>query len=467
MGAYAEDGASSLDDAGRAIDGALQGDLAKYLATTAFRAKPAEVAIVPTFGRVAAATVAVVGLGPRADTLDVAAIRRGAGAAVRRLSEARTIGSAVGGGTSEAAMAAAEGVLLGAYEFTDYKSAASTRKTEALLLLGSSGDVASDASIRARATAFARDLVNEPPSDLSPRRLFEKAAAKASDVGLDCSALDESQLADGGFGGILGVSRGSSEAPRLIRLHHERPDAKRKVILVGKGVTFDSGGLSLKDAKNMETMKTDMAGAAAVIAAITAAAELDIDVDIVALTPAVENMPGSRAIKPGDVIKHYGGNTTEVVNTDAEGRLILGDALALASESRPDAIVDLATLTGSIQVALGKKAAGIFATDDALADQLTSAGAAAGERLWRMPLYDDYLGELDSEVADHKNSGSRWGGAIIAAMFLKTFVGDGIPWAHLDIAGAARADADREDISRGGTGFGTRLLIEWLRGLAR
>ncbi|MFN2595172.1 MAG: leucyl aminopeptidase, partial [Actinomycetota bacterium] len=325
---------------------------------------------------------------------------------------------------------------------------------------------ADDSSIRARATAFARDLINEPPSDLSPRILADKAKALATANGVEFSVLDETELADRGFGGILGVARGSAEPPRLIRLHHKREQARSKVILIGKGVTFDSGGLSLKDPKNMEPMKTDMSGAAAVIAAVVGAAQLDLDVDVVGLTPATENMPGGRAIKPGDVIKHYGGQTTEVVNTDAEGRLILADALALASESKPDAIVDVATLTGSIQVALGKKAAGVFATEDRLAKEIVDAGHRAGERFWHMPLYEDYLSELDSEVADHKNSGSRWGGAIIAGMFLKTFVGDGIPWAHLDIAGAARADSDREEISRGGTGFATRTLIEWLQGLS-
>ncbi|MEA2477175.1 MAG: leucyl aminopeptidase [Actinomycetota bacterium] len=461
VGAFSENGTSSLDDAGRAIDSSSNGEIAKHLANLGFRAKPGEVIVVPTFGRSPARAVAIVGLGPRS-SVDTSLIRRGAGAAIRRLGDSVEVASALGTGVPGGPAAAAEGFFLGAYEFATYKKAGRKHKTRKVVLLGSDAAEAKRASIRADATAFARDLINEPPSELSPRVLAERTAERAQAAGVAFSALDETQLADQGFGGILGVSRGSAEPPRLIRLHHAREGAKRKIVLVGKGVTFDSGGLSLKDPKSMETMKTDMGGAAAVIAAVIAAAELDLDVDVVGLTPATENMPGSRAIKPGDVIKHYSGQTTEVVNTDSEGRLILADVLAHASESRPDAIVDAATLTGSIQVALGKKAAGVFATDDGLADGLIDAGESAGERLWRMPLYEDYLSELDSEVADHKNSGSRWGGAIIAAMFLKTFVGDGIPWAHLDIAGAARADADREEISRGGTGFVTRTLIEWL-----
>lgn len=465
VGAFSENGTASLDDAGRAVDASLDGELAKYLATAGYRAKPGDILIFPTSRRMPAHAVVVAGLGPQ-DSADAAIVRRTAGAAIRRLADAEVVASTLGTGIPDGVVAAGEGLYLGAYEFNHYKSGPSKRKTAQLVLLDAGDDDARRATVRAAATGFARDLVNEPPSDLPPRRLAEIAAERAAAVDVGCTILDETELADGGYGGILGVARGSAEPPRLIRLHHSRPSAARRVVVIGKGVTFDSGGLSLKDPKNMETMKTDMAGAAAVLAATLAAAELDIDVDITALVPTVENMPGGRAIKPGDVIKHYGGRTTEVVNTDAEGRLILADALALASEEGPAAIVDAATLTGSIQVALGRKAAGMFATDDSLADGLYDAATRAGERLWRMPLYEDYLAELDSEVADHKNSGSRWGGAIIAAMFLKTFVGEGIPWAHLDIAGAARAESDRDDISRGGTGFATRTLLEWFESLA-
>ncbi|MEA2517073.1 MAG: leucyl aminopeptidase, partial [Actinomycetota bacterium] len=216
----------------------------------------------------------------------------------------------------------------------------------------------------------------------------------------------------------------------------------------------------------METMKTDMGGAAAVIGAITAIAKLDLPVEVLAYVPTTENMPSGTAVRPGDVLKHYGGKTTEVLNTDAEGRLILADALVFASEQKPDAIVDVATLTGSIMVALGKKATGLFSNDDGLARELEGAGEAAGERIWHMPLYDVYKKELESEVADLKNVGSRWGGAIIAGLFLQEFVGENIPWAHLDIAGAARAEADYDENSKGGTGVAVRTLVNWVEGRA-
>jgi leucyl aminopeptidase len=227
-------------------------------------------------------------------------------------------------------------------------------------------------------------------------------------------------------------------------------------------VTFDSGGLSLKPMQSMMDMKTDMSGGAAVIAAMSALPRLGPNIEVDAYVPTVENMPGGRSLRPGDVITQYGGRTTEVLNTDAEGRLILGDALALASENQPDAIVDIATLTGSISVALGSKIAGVFSTSDELSAELRDAAASCGETLWPMPLADEYAGELDSQIADCKNVGSRYGGAIIAALFLKPFVQQRIPWAHLDIAGVARSDKDYDEISKGGTGVGTRTLISWM-----
>jgi leucyl aminopeptidase len=302
---------------------------------------------------------------------------------------------------------------------------------------------------------------------MTPDILARKAREVADVHGLECTVFEEDELRERGFGGLLDVSKGSSAPPRFIALRYAPEGARGKVALVGKGVTFDSGGLSIKPAKGMETMKTDMSGAAAVLGAMSGLVRLDVKTEVLAFIPATENMVSGDAIKPGDVITHYGGKTSEVLNTDAEGRLVLADALTYASEQEPDAIVDLATLTGAIQIALGKKIAGLFSNDDTLLREIEGAAESSGERLWHMPLASDvYRSEIDSEVADIKNTGtsSPYGGASVAALFLREFVGEGIAWAHLDIAGSARADGDHEEVSRGGTGIGTRTLLSWLEG---
>ena len=274
--------------------------------------------------------------------------------------------------------------------------------------------------------------------------------------------LDENDLAARRFGGLLGVGKGSDSPPRLIELHYVPASPSGKVTLIGKGITFDSGGLSMKSPDQMEDMKTDMSGAAAVIGAMSALRDLGVGVEVAGIVAAAENMVSGRAIKPGDVIRHYGGTTSEVLNTDAEGRLVLADALALASERKPEAIVDVATLTGSMVIALGLRAAGIFCDDDGLRNSLLSAAEAAGERFWWMPIYRDYREQLESEVADIKNVATKWGGAIFAANFLREFVDPAIPWAHLDIAGPARAEEDLYEVTKGGTGIATRTLMTWL-----
>ncbi|MDQ4144727.1 MAG: leucyl aminopeptidase, partial [Actinomycetota bacterium] len=312
------------------------------------------------------------------------------------------------------------------------------------------------------ATLTARELTNEPASALWPEVLAERAREVAEVAGLECTLLDENELAERGFGGLLAVAQGSTRPPRLIELRYKPENPLGHVAIVGKGVTFDSGGLSLKDAKSMETMKTDMGGGAAVIGAMGALPRLDVRVEVTAVVPTTENMPSGSAVKPGDVITHYGGKTSEVLNTDAEGRLILADALAYVSEQRPDAIVDVATLTGAMMVALGKKAAGYFANDDGLAAEIERAAGTAGERVWRMPLFDDYRSDLDSDVADIKNIGTRFGGAIFAALYLGDFIGDGISWGHLDIAGPGRAESDYDEVTKGASGFAARTLVAWL-----
>jgi len=318
---------------------------------------------------------------------------------------------------------------------------------------------------------LARDLANTPSFEKAPEWMAERCVEIAGTAGLEVDVWDEGRLAAEGFGGILAVGAGSVRPPRLVRLDYTPADATRHVVLIGKGITFDSGGLSLKPADGMVAMKTDMSGGAAVIAAMSALRELGVRARVTALVPLAENMPGGGAMRPGDVIRHYGGRTCEVLNTDAEGRLVLADALAYAtSELRPDAVVDIATLTGAATLGLGKRHAALYATAPWLRDALVSAGSDGGERLWPMPLVEDYLPSLDSPVADLRNIGDPDahvnGGSIVAALFLREFVapvgGRPTAWAHLDVAGPARADADEHEISKGATGFGVRTFLRWL-----
>jgi leucyl aminopeptidase len=298
----------------------------------------------------------------------------------------------------------------------------------------------------------------------SPETMAEIAVEMAAGTGIEARVLDETQIEQERLGGLRGVSLGAANPPRLVELRYEPDDAKAFLAVVGKGIVFDSGGLSIKPAKSMEEMKTDMSGAAAVFGAVQAIARLGLPVKVVGITPLTENMPGGAAIRPGDVLHTRNGKTIEVLNTDAEGRLVLADGLALAVEQEPDLIVDLATLTGACMVALGKKIAGLLGTDEAV-EQVAAAAAAAGERVWHLPLPDDYRKGIDSDVADMKNTGDRYGGAIFAALLLKEFAGDG-PWAHLDIAGPARAPETDGYILKGGTGFGVRTIVELARRMA-
>ncbi len=324
------------------------------------------------------------------------------------------------------------------------------------------------AAALAGAVAFARDLVNTPSVRKSPQWLADQAVELAQRCGLRVRVRGGDELAAAGFGGIVAVGSGSSNPPRLIELTYEPAGWDTHIVLVGKGITFDSGGLSLKALEGMKLMKTDMAGGAAVMAALSALGAVGARVKVTGLVAAAENMPSGSAMRPGDVITHFGGRTVEVLNTDAEGRLVLADALAYADLTLdPDVIVDIATLTGAARVALGTLLGAMFTDDDELADALASAGEASGERLWRMPLVDDYQDLLDSRVADLANIPTRRHGrpgAIAAALFLREFSG-GRRWAHLDIAGPARSGADDGETAKGGTGFGTRVLLRWLAGL--
>jgi leucyl aminopeptidase len=317
------------------------------------------------------------------------------------------------------------------------------------------------------AVALARDLVNEPPGTMTPRALADVAAEIAQRPELELTVWDEDAIADERLGGLMGVARGSAEPARLIRLVYDPPGARSSIAFVGKGITFDSGGLSIKTADGMETMKTDMSGAAAVLAAMSVLPALAPKVRVTAIVPASENMPGGRATKPGDVLRIRNGKTVEVLNTDAEGRLVLADGLSLAVEAGVDAIVDLATLTGACVVALGRKIAGLMGNHPGWVEQVRAAGERSGEPSWPLPLYEDYRKLIDSDVADVKNiSSGRWAGTLTAGLFLKEFVGD-MPWAHLDIAGPARSEENDGIFQRGGTGFGVRTLVELATGFRK
>lgn len=463
IGAFEQEGGVELDEGGRAIDEALAGYLTEHLADISYKAKVGRIAVLPTMRRLPAKSIVVAGLGPRtkAGTTEV---RRAAGAAVRGLSARETLASTLHAATEAegTVSAAAEGFLLGNYRYTAFKTDPHPSKVQQIKLLGADERGIERGTAIAEAVLLARDLSNEPPNSLTPEALARKAKEVADVNGLECTIWDEAELEEKGFRGLLAVAQGSAHRPHFIQLRYAPENATGKIALVGKGVTFDSGGLSLKDAKGMETMKADMAGAAAVIATMGALRKIDPGIEVLGFVPTTENLPSGDSLKPGDVIRHYNGRTTEVNNTDAEGRLILADALAFASEQRPDAIVDVATLTGGIMVALGLKSAGLFSNDESLSHELEESSRAAGERLWRMPIYDDYSSDLSSDVADTKNSGPRWGSPIIGAVFLKEHVNQDIPWAHLDIASADWADKAYDEGPKGATGAATRTLIHWI-----
>ncbi|HLN15164.1 MAG TPA: leucyl aminopeptidase [Acidimicrobiales bacterium] len=369
--------------------------------------------------------------------------------------------------------AATEGALLAAYRFDPYKSKPKDSALDRLLMVsgpgGPSGALLDEGVERGSTTAgavvFARDLINRPPSDLTPDELARRVVDHlGSQPGLTVEVWDESRIAEERLGALLSVSKGSTEPPRLVRATYDPPGPSDQplhhVVLVGKGITFDSGGLSLKTADGMTQMKTDMSGAADVLAVLGALPGLGVRTKVTAIAPVTENMPGGRAMKPGDVLTTRSGATIEVLNTDAEGRLVLADALVLATELEPDAIVDIATLTGAATVALGTGIGALFGSDEGLVERVRAAGERAGEPLWPMPLPEEYADHIDSEVADMKNTGKAGqAGAIAAAMLLSRFTGS-VPWAHLDIAGPARSAESSGYVTKGGTGFGVRTLLE-------
>lgn len=411
----------------------------------------------------------LVGLG---DEADPSTFRR-IGAAVSKASLRRAtvavdaLATLDGTERAAAAEALAEGLALGSYGFADYKAPPESTVLEAITVVAKGGKKVAEAVDRGVATADAvalvRDLVNAPGGDLTPSAFAAEAVELAAEHGLEVEVLGRLDLEAGGFGGLLGVARGSAQEPQFVKLTH-RPEGKAKgrVALVGKGVTFDSGGLSIKPSGSMEWMKTDMAGAATVLATMTLVSWMAPRMEVTAYLPLTDNMLGPDATRVGDVLRTRNGKTVEVLNTDAEGRLILADALALAAEDEPDAIIDVATLTGACMVALGDRTAGLMGNNAALSERMLDAAGTAGEAMWPLPLPDHLRKPLDSEVADLRNIGTGgYGGALTAGIFLQEFVAD-VPWAHIDIAGPSNTSSAYDEMSKGGTGFGVRTLANLL-----
>ncbi len=463
----------------RKAEKSLAALILKTAASEDFSAKRDQVWVFHTHQKLGTDRLLLLGLGPRAK-YEPELLRMASGSAARALSKLRATSVLFDLRAlpdSEASVSAVvEGILLGDYRYDRFRSARSADKETPhlrdVLLLTSEPDAAKLKPIIrlstkiAEATNWARDLVNEPAATLTPTRLAEHAQELAEQAGLEISVGDRERIAELKMGLFLGVAKGSSEEPRLIHLAYIPRDPEhakeRPLALVGKAITFDSGGLSLKTTEGMLDMKSDMAGAAAVLGAMRVIALLRPPFPVRAFMGACENMPSGTAYRLGDVLTSRLGKTVEVTNTDAEGRLVLGDMLAWANEHNPSEIIDLATLTGACVVALGHYIAGAFGQDEPMIKSLLAAGASAGERFWQMPITELQRDALKSEIADLKNAGDRWGAAISAALFLKEFVGD-TPWVHLDIAGPSMSPKERGYFSKGATGMGVRTLVEYVR----
>ncbi len=473
---HCEGDAFSKQDAAL-FDKALGGALRELVQAKEFEGKVGEVVLVHTQGKAPAKRLILVGLGKR-KTVGLDHVRQALGQATKRARQAKagSITSMVptviprGASVSDVVQAMVEGAVLGTYQFTAYRSEAAGHEVASFSLM-----TPHKAQLRqvtegvrrgmatAEATVFVRDLCNHPSNVMTPTKIANEAKAVAKETGVSLKIIEQKEMEELGMGALLGVAKGSHEPPKFIVLHYYGAKKKddRPVVLVGKTITFDTGGISLKPAENMEQMKADMTGGAEVLAAIRAAARLKLPLNLISILPVAENMPGGRAMRPGDVVKTLSGKTVEVQNTDAEGRLILSDGLAYATRFKPAALIDVATLTGACVIALGQFAIGMFGTDSRLKEALRKAGLYAGERVWEMPLWDDYFEQLRSDVADMRNIGGRGGGMITAALFLSKFVGD-CPWVHLDIASTDWSDRERAYIPKGPTGIGTRLLIQFL-----
>jgi leucyl aminopeptidase len=447
-------------------DAALGGTLAATLAALGATGKQDELTRIASAGAVAAPLIVAVGLGPvnhGGERGRLESLRRAAGSAVRALTgTARSIALSLPARDEAETEAVALGALLGRYTFTRYRNGGNGAGQPDLTVLSSVGAAAGRAQELADAMTLVRDLVNASPADLYPETFAAEAQRVAVAAGLEIEVLDHVALAGGGYGGITAVGQGSVHPPRLVRLVYRHPEASKTVVFAGKGITFDSGGLSLKPSKSMETMKSDMAGAAAVLGAFQAIAALRPTVNVVGYLAMAENMPGSTAQRPSDVITIFGGKTVEVLNTDAEGRLVLADTLARSAEDAPDVLIDVATLTGAQLVALGPRISGVMGSDEDFAASIAATARDAGEQAWPMPLPPELRKGLDSAVADLANvTAERHGGMLVGGLFLREFVPDGVRWAHVDIAGPAFHEGEPYGYTpKGGTGAAVRMLVQ-------
>ncbi|MBR7832134.1 leucyl aminopeptidase [Actinospica durhamensis] len=482
VGVYKDGEGLALSPGAAAVDEALGGTLAATLNTLGVSGAAEETTRVATGGALAAALLVVVGLGEAGDGEVVGAdgledLRKSVGAAVRSLAGKAKVAVAVGASGVEVLAATAEGAAFGAYAYDGLKTGDPAQRkapvAEVVLLTTAAPDAETEAAARraevlGEAVTATRDLINTPPSHLFPQAFAEAATAavEAAGVGsVSIEILDDTQLREGGYGGLTGVGQGSTRGPRLVKVTYTHPEATRKLAFVGKGITFDTGGISLKPPASMMTMKSDMSGAAAVVHAALTVARLGLPVNVTAWAALAENMPGGNAIRPSDVLTMFGGKTVEVLNTDAEGRLVLADAIVAASLEGPDAIVDVATLTGAQVMALGLRTGAIMANDDEFRAQVESAAERAGEDFWPMPLPVHLRKSMDTQVADIANIGERMGGMLVAGLFLQEFVGENgegrIPWAHLDIAGPSFNEAAPHGYTpKGGVGFALRTLVQ-------
>jgi leucyl aminopeptidase len=470
------------DDTMESVDRALNGVVAGLIKQGDIKGKAGEFTLLYSNGRIAAERIMIAGMGKKKD-LTAHKISDTVAEACRRLRQKGVTSIAsvpLGAGIKRikadiAAGAVTEGAILGLYRFRRYitKKEDNSKEVKELQLVVTEKDkkqverAIEKGRIIAESVNWARDLVNQPANHMTPENMAEAARELAREYGLDIEVLEEEQITQAGMGGLLGVSRGSQQPPRFIILAYKGRDSDGvDIALAGKGVTFDSGGISIKPSERMGDMKGDMAGGASVMATLRVIAQLKPKINVTALVPATENLPSGTAMKPGDIITAMNGKTIEVLNTDAEGRLILADALSYARKIGAKSIIDIATLTGACQVALGNNCTGAFTNNQGLIDKLIAAGSEVGEQAWQLPMFPEYREQLKSDIADIKNIGNRYGGAITAAKFLEDFV-DGIPWVHLDIAGTADTDKEKGYLVKGATGVPVRTLVNFILSKAK
>ncbi len=472
------EGAAQLNDAAASVDRALGGRLRNLLKSGEFEGKLNQAVLLHAPGRTPAKHILLVGLGKKKDAR-VDYVRQAMGTAVKRVRQAGAASFVTclhgedvpKASVVELAQALVEGAILGTYQFTEYLSEkkGGAKPVVRLTVLATDAWQVDDLKEGARrgtaaaeAAMLVRDLCNHPSNVMTPTRVAAEAKKIGRERNVRVKILERAQAERLGMGAFLGVARGSHEPPKFIVLEYAGSRRKGKpIVIVGKTITFDTGGISLKPSENMEQMKADMTGGAEVLATVRAAARLRLPIHLIGILPATENMPGGRAIKPGDILHSMSGKSIEVQNTDAEGRLILADGLAYAARLKPAAVIDIATLTGACVIALGQFAIGMFGNDESLKRSVREAGLKAGERVWEMPLWEEYFEQLKSDVADMRNIGGRGGGMITAALFLSKFIGDH-PWVHLDIASTDWSERERAYLPKGPTGIGTRLLIQYL-----